>query len=231
MKILFENWRAFQLKEIFDSPVDKVEKTKETENGVRWRFLVDGKEYEMMISRYTKSEEFKAWEVEFAHIRRTPEKGLFRGTHRIWEPTNYGLETGAKVISTVLKILEDWIGENKDNFFILASVSSGPNRTRLYNRLLKVITKKLGDDYTMLDDEPRGGGGSSVGTQILVNIGLIERRVDNFIDQSDWNSARKTISGALAGLAREDATENKASRRIVKIFDKIEDAQLGPKGE
>jgi hypothetical protein len=231
MKLLFENWRAFQLKEIFDSPVDEVEKTEETENIVRWRFLVDDRLYEMMISRYNNIDEFKEWEVEFAHITRTPEKGLFRGTHRSWEPTNYGLETGTKVMSTVLKILEDWIGENKDNFFILVSSSSELNRTRLYNRLLKVIAKKLGDDYSILDKEPHNMGDRTIGTQILVNIGLIERRVDNFIDQSDWRRARNTISGALIGLEGGGAEQGEASRKIIAIFDKIQDAQFGPKGE
>ena len=222
MKLLFENWRAFQLKEIFDSPVDEVEIIEKTEDAVRWRFLVDDKEYEMMLSRYNNIEEFKAWEVEFAHIRRT---------YRSWEPTNYGLETGSKVMSTVLKILEDWIEENKDNFFILASTSSGPNRTRLYNRLLKVITKKLGDDYSMLDNEPLNMGDRTVDTQILVNIGLIERRVDNFIEQSDWRRARNTISGALIGLEGGGAKQGEASRRLIAIFNKIENAQFGPKGE
>ena len=207
MKNLFENWRAFQLKEIFDSPVDEIQKLGETENATSWGFSVDDKLYEMMISRYTGREDFKSWEVEFYHKNST-------------KATNYGLKTGTKVMSTVLKILEDWIEENEDNFFILAALSEGENRTKLYNRLMKVVAKKLGKNYAV------GKSGTSwLDGQTLINIGFIERRVDNFIDQSEWNAARQVIATAIEILHEEGIREGETMDRVDGIYNKIVDAE------
>ena len=213
MKILFENWRAFQLKEIFDSPVDEIQKLGETENAISWGFSVGGMPYEMMISRYTGREDFKSWEVEFYHKNSA-------------KATNYGLKTGTKVMSTVLKILEDWIEENEDNFFVLASLSEGENRTKLYNRLMKVVAKKLGKNYAV------GKSGTSwLDGQTLINIGFIERKVNNLVAQSEWNAARRAIATAIQILHEEGIKEGETTDRVVGIYNKIEDAQLGPKGE
>ena len=207
MKLLFENWRAFQLKEIFDSPVDEIKKLGETENVTSWGFSVDDKPYEMTIGRYTGREDFKSWEVEFYHKSST-------------KATNYGLKTGTKVISTVLKILEDWVEENEDNFFVLAALSEGENRTKLYNRLMKVVAKKLGKNYAV------GKSGTSwMDGQTLINIGFIERKVNNLVAQSEWNAARQVIATAIEILHEERMGEGEAMDRVDGIYNKIVDAE------
>jgi len=211
MKLIFENWRRFQLNEMFNSPVpdDEINKVTDAPWGSVWNFFVDDKMYEMEIKEVgpdSLNPVLKEWDVEFSRL----------GSYL---PTNYGVESGVVVMSTVLKILMDWIQENSNNFFFINSVSSDRNRTRLYNRLLKNITKKLGSDYA---SEPFGG------LQILINVGLIEREVDKFIEKSDFKSARKLIADTLTMLNSEGMKRGKTVERIVKIFDKVEEAQLGP---
>ena len=63
---------------------------------------------------------------------------------------------------------------------------------------------------------------------MLINVGLIERKVDKFIEKSDFKGARKLIADALTTLNSEGIKRGKTIQRIVKIFDKVEEAQLGP---
>jgi hypothetical protein len=209
MNLIFENWRKFQLNEIFNSPLpdSEIDLVIDASWGSVWHFFVDDKVYEMEIKEIGGDDPvLREFEVEFSRL----------GSY---QPTNYGVESGVVVMSTVLKILMDWIQENSNNFFWINSVSHDRNRTRLYNRLLKNITKKLGSDYT---SEPFGG------LQMLINLGLIEREVDKFIKKSDFKSARKLIADALTALNSEGIKRGKTIQRIVKIFDKVEEAQLGP---
>ena len=215
MKLIFENWRRYRLNEMFNSPVpdDEINKVTDDEWKSEWSFYVDERPYDMKIEEYTHDSlnpYLREWDVEFSQA----------GSY--W-PTNYGVVQGTIVMSTVLKILVDWIEENSNNFFQINSMANEPNRARLYDRLLKTITKKLGSDYMA---EPSGEGGG--GLQIMVNLGLLERRVDKFIEDSDFESARKIIADALTTLNADGIKRGKTVRRIVKIFDKVEEAQLGP---
>jgi len=137
MNLIFENWRRYQLNEIFNSPVpDKyIRKVIDDYSGSQWIFFVDGKSYDIAIAEFMSglTDVAREFEIEFSH------KGEY-------EPTNYGVNTGIKVMSTVIKLLVDWIRENGNNFFLIVSNSDDRNRTLLYNRILKTIPKKLGND-------------------------------------------------------------------------------------
>ena len=210
MKLIFENWRRFQLNEIFNSPVPDhdIEIVIDEEWQVKWEFYVDDKLYEMEIADYTLEPKYdlRQWNVEFSH------EGEFTRT-------NYGVNEGIVVMSTVIKILKDWVKENRDNFFYITSSSNERNRTSLYNRLLRVNTKKFGKDYV-----PE----SYKGMQITVNVGLIERKVDKFIEDSDFENAEGIIQEALDQLSRKGLKEGESIQRINKISDKVREAQPKP---
>ena len=211
MKLIFENWRRFQLNEIFNSPVPdhEIEIVIDEEWQIKWEFYADDRLYEMEIADYTLEPKYglRRWNVEFSH------EGEFTRT-------NYGVNEGIVVMSTVIKILKDWIKENRDNFFYITSSSNERNRTSLYNRLLRVNTKKFGKDYV-----PE----SYRGMQITVNVGLIERKVDKFIEDSDFESAEGIIEEALDQLSRKGVKEGESIQRINKIADKVREVQPKPR--
>lgn len=215
MNLIFKNWRRFQLNEIFNSPVpdDEIEVTMDASWGTNWMFFVNDLPYEMEIAEFYGADGehpiLKEWGVEFSH------KGEY-------DQTDYGLDTGVVVMSTVLKILMDWIKENNNNFFFLKSSSKEEIRTRLYNRLLKNVSKNLGTDYVA-----ENVGAMFGGMQMIVNIGLIERKVDEFIKDSDFRGARKLIADALTKLNVNGFKEGRSVQRIIKIFDKVEQSQVG----
>lgn len=211
MKLIFESWRKFQLNEIFNSPLpdDEIELVLDAPWGSSWSFFVDDKMYDVEInneSYHRPNSDLKEWSLQFSRL----------GSY---SQTDFGINTGVVVMSTVLKILTDWILQNRDNFLLITSISATRNRTSLYNRILKNITKKLGSDYA---SEPFGG------LQMLINIGLIERKVNKFIEESDFKSARKIVVDSLEILNLAGLKRGKTIERITKILDKVEEAQLGP---
>ena len=211
MKLILERWRKFQLNEIFNSPLpdDEIDLVPgDSEFSHEWVFYVDDKRYNMHIGIFPlqKYPDLLEWEVEFS------QGGGY-------EQTNYGIKTAVVVMSTVLKILMDWVPQNRDNFFLITSTSYDRIRTRLYNRLLEDITKKLGSDYT---------SATLGGIQCLINIGLIERKVNKFIEESNFESARKIVADALNMLNKDGIKKGEIIQRILELFDKVEEAQFGP---
>ena len=208
MKLILERWREYQLNELFNNPVEDryITKLRDDPEASEWDFEVDGLNYNMLIHygfQAKPSTGLSSWQVEFSH----------NGSH---DPTEYGLKTGIKVMSTVLRILMEWIQENSDNFFVLFSSSYGVNRTKLYNRVLKNVTKKLGKDYVSESD---------IDEQLLINIGMVDRKVNNFIANSDFRSARKLVADALTVLNHEGVKRGVPVQRILDIFARIEKAQ------
>ena len=208
MELILERWRRYQLNELFNNPVEDgyITKLRDSPEASEWDFEVDDLNYNMLIHygfQTKPSTGLSSWQVEFSHS----------GSY---DPTDYGLETGIKVMSTVLKILMEWVQENSDNFFVLVSSSYGVNRTKLYNRALKNVTKKLGKDYVSESD---------IDEQLTINIGMVDRKVNNFIANSDFRSARKLVSDALTVLNHEGVKRGVPVQRILDIFSRIEKAQ------
>ena len=221
MKLILENWRNFQLNEIFDNPVSSDEITgpeamvgnfSKKVRAQRWRFKVGVHEYTVMLEDMLKGsseahlEDYLAtYELSF-HIGSSPTRGFDS-----YAATNYGFKSGMKVISTVVAILEEWISKN--DFFLIEALADPDeeNRVKMYNRTLKTLQKKLGSDYeTARTDDGFLG---------LINVGLIERGVDKFTQKGEDRTARQLISAVLKSLKYHSIKGNTEKRVINKFND------------
>jgi len=216
MKLILENWRNFQLNEIFDNPVSSDEiigPEARGSNTTLWRFKVGEHEYSVILENMGVDpyeahlgNYLASYELSF-ELTSTYSSSARYGT------TNYGFKSGMKVISTVVAILEEWISKND---FLLIEALADPdeeNRVKMYNRTLKTLQKKLGSDYeTARTDDGFLG---------LINVGFIERGIDKFVQKGDDRTARQLISAVLKSLKYHSIKGN-TEKRVINKFNNLQ---------
>ena len=124
MKLILENWRKFQLNEIFGSPVPSHEIIQQNRSGLSddeiiWKFKVDDYDYEVSLldeSPYV-SDKTRPDVIPYLESYEFSFKVGGRGIGDPYKATNLGFRSGMKVMSTVVSILEKWI--NKNDFFLI----------------------------------------------------------------------------------------------------------------
>ena len=219
MKLILENWRKFQLNEIFGSPVPSHEIIQQNRSGLSddeiiWKFKVDDYDYEVSLldeSPYV-SDKTRPDVIPYLESYEFSFKVGGRGIGDPYKATNLGFRSGMKVMSTVVSILEKWI--NKNDFFLI-EVNVDPNQTariKMYNRILKTLQKNLGSDYETTAQD---------GDFAIINIGFIERGIDKFVQKGEDRTARQLVSAVLRHLGSK-SIKGRSEERVLNKFKDLE---------
>tara|TARA_R110000744_G_scaffold9052_8_gene29489 strand:+ start:4949 stop:5383 length:435 start_codon:yes stop_codon:yes gene_type:complete len=127
-----------KLAEVFDQP-EKIKWKKKGSSDVG-SFIIEDNEYELFMNPYRDDD--KTWSIEFVQVAN--DSFARRGKTGI---TGAGNEV--KLFSTVIAGIKQWVKKNKPE--VIEFTASEPSRKKLYNSLIKRLSKEIG--YEIPDKE------------------------------------------------------------------------------